>query len=186
MKVILASQSERRRHLLKKIFDRFDVIIPDVQEIIDDSRSPEEIAVFNAWIKAKSTGDRIEDKNCLIISADTIVVVKNRILGKPEDFDTAFEYLKLLSGTFHRVITGCCLYNPSVNKILKDFDIIHFSFNVKEKTIKKPFICTIHGNGLLGEVFNRNSVFLSKNHAQRHNADVFVYNGIFFVKLNIF
>ncbi len=137
MRIILASQSERRYHLLKEIFDDFEVIVPDIDEVIDEALDPTRLAVLNARIKAENVASNLNDKNCLIISADTIVVADNRIFGKPENYDTAFMYLKGLSGTVHRVITGCCIFNPGENKILTDFDISYVKFrNLSESQIK--------------------------------------------------
>jgi glycosyltransferase involved in cell wall biosynthesis len=61
--------------------------------------------------------------------------------------------------------------------IPKNIDIIHLSANYKPKT-DIPYIITVHGNGQPGEVFPKNSVFLSKKHAESHNATAYIYNGI--------
>ncbi|HPP66874.1 MAG TPA: 23S rRNA (uracil(1939)-C(5))-methyltransferase RlmD [bacterium] len=127
MNIILASQSERRKQLLKKIIPEFDIVIPEVEETVDGN-SPETIAMENAKKKAINVAEKINNKNCVIISADTIVVVKQRILGKPANRDIARQYLLLLSGTTHRVITGICLFNPYENKMLADFDVTFVSF----------------------------------------------------------
>ncbi|MDD2634766.1 MAG: glycosyltransferase [Bacteroidales bacterium] len=63
------------------------------------------------------------------------------------------------------------------SQIPKNADIVHFNFPVNEK-IDKPYIVTIHGNSSLEQKFNLNSVFVSKNHAQRHKSNSFVYNGL--------
>ncbi|MCX7704728.1 MAG: 23S rRNA (uracil(1939)-C(5))-methyltransferase RlmD [bacterium] len=123
MRIILASGSERRKQLIKKIFSDFEVVVPSINEISDETLGPEELAVLNARLKAENVAKKIKEKDCLIISADTIVAVKDRILGKPENYEVAFSYLKMLSGTVHRVITGCCLYHPSENKFLTDFEV---------------------------------------------------------------
>ncbi|MCM8822563.1 MAG: 23S rRNA (uracil(1939)-C(5))-methyltransferase RlmD [Candidatus Omnitrophica bacterium] len=128
MKIILASQSERRKNLLKQIFDNFEIVVPDTEEIMEEMFEPAQIAMLNAEKKAKSAGRKIDNKNCLIISADTVVVVNNRIFGKPSDFNSAFEYLKILSGTIHRVITGCCLFFPAENKIIMDYETSYVKF----------------------------------------------------------
>ena len=72
------------------------------------------------------------------------------------------------------------IYNPQqpINEqISETTDIVHFNFPVKEK-ILKPYITTIHGNSSLGQEFDINTVFVSKNHAKRHNSNSFVYNGL--------
>ncbi len=73
-------------------------------------------------------------------------------------------------------------YNPEkkINEqIPENIDIIHFNSTPKEE-ITKPFIVSIRGNGRKGEKFLKNTVFLSKNHAERHNSNCFVYNGLDF------
>ncbi len=127
MRIILASKSERRKYLLEKIFPEFEIMFPDVEEIFEGN-SPESIAVRNAEKKAIDVAGRIRNKDCTIISADTIVAVGNKILGKPKDQVIAKEYLLLLSGTKHRVITGVCLFNPLENKMLSDFDVTFVLF----------------------------------------------------------
>lgn len=140
MKIILASASERRRYLIQKIFSEYEVIVPDVEEIFDESIDPVYLAVLNAQLKAKNVAEKIKEKDCLIISADTLVVVKNRILGKPDSYDTAFEYLKTLSNSTHKVITGCCLFHPSDNKILSDYDITFVTFRELTDQMIKNFL----------------------------------------------
>ncbi len=70
--------------------------------------------------------------------------------------------------------------NPELplNKQISDnIDIVHFNQPVKEE-ITKPYIVTIHGNGSKGEKFDKNTVFVSENHAERHNSKSYVYNGL--------
>jgi glycosyltransferase involved in cell wall biosynthesis len=56
-------------------------------------------------------------------------------------------------------------------------DIVHFHFTPGQE-VRKPYLVTIHGNGKPGEAFDRNTVFVSANHAARHGSDVYVYNGM--------
>lgn len=140
MKIILASGSERRKYLMKKIFPEFDVINPDIQEISDKTTDPPSLAMLNARLKAKNVAEKIKEKNCLVVSADTIVVVGNKILGKPDDYDTAFEYIRILSSAAHKVITGCCLFLPSENKILIDFDVSTVKFKKLTDLMIKKFL----------------------------------------------
>ena len=77
-------------------------------------------------------------------------------------------------------------YNPKNSidsQIPEDVDLVHFHAPLSEKITKKPYMITIHGNGQAGEVFDINSVFVSKNHAERHNSNMFVYNGLDFEEL---
>ncbi|HNQ69336.1 MAG TPA: glycosyltransferase family 4 protein [Bacteroidales bacterium] len=66
---------------------------------------------------------------------------------------------------------------PLNEQIPENTDIVHFNFPVNEK-ISKPFVTTIHGNSSSGQEFDINTIFVSKNHAERHNSTSYVYNGL--------
>ncbi len=102
---ILASQSPRRRALLPLVGRDFEVVVPEIQETIDNRKSPEEAAIALARLKAKDVGKR--HPNRLVLACDTVVSVDNQHLGKPENEDDARRMLELLSGKGHRVVTGC-------------------------------------------------------------------------------
>lgn len=72
-------------------------------------------------------------------------------------------------------------YNPGKTieeQIPADVDMVHFHYNPKNLSYQKPYMVTIHGNGQPGEEFPENSVFVSRNHAERHNSKRYVYNGL--------
>lgn len=71
----------------------------------------------------------------------------------------------------------CNPVEPLEKQIPYDVDIVHFHFNPEEH-INKPYMVTIHGNGLKNELFDINTVFVSRDHARRHGSDAFVYNGM--------
>ncbi len=111
--IILASASPRREALLKGMGLKFRVIAPAVEDgpgfkHILNSKKPYQYAVKIAKIKAQSIGSWIKD-DAIIISADTIVVMQNRIIGKPKNNNDAKRILRLLSGKTHSVITGVCI-----------------------------------------------------------------------------
>lgn len=107
MKVILASASPRRKELLKRIFDEFQIIPADIDESLPEDIGPEFAPVFLAAEKAEAIAREHPDD--LIISADTIVFAEGSILGKPKNKAEAIEMLQFLSGKTHKVITGCCI-----------------------------------------------------------------------------
>ena len=107
IKVILASKSPRRKELLKYIFDKFDIIIPNVEEKCDDSYPPEKRPELFAVMKGKDIAEKNTDS--LVISADTMVLVSDIILGKPKTVDEATAMISILSGRTHKVITGVYL-----------------------------------------------------------------------------
>jgi len=124
--IILASASPRRRELLSLITTDFKIMPSDVDETIPDGLSVSEAVEYLSCIKAQgivSSGD-------IIIGADTIVVIDNKILGKPKDDKDAFSMLRTLSGKVHSVYTGVT--------VIKDDKKITFS----EKTNVEFFSLT--------------------------------------------
>ena len=108
MKFILASSSPRRRELLLRLQTPFDIILPDVDEsIIPPEGSPETYCTALAELKANDISQHYP--NNLVIGSDTIVVLDNNIMGKPEDKAMAQNMLEKLSGKTHHVYTGVCL-----------------------------------------------------------------------------
>jgi septum formation protein len=106
MTIILASQSPRRKTLLARLTSDFVVIPSGADEV--HSGPPCERAVLSARRKAEAVGSSREG---VVLGADTIVVVDDRILGKPETREEAEAMLRLLSGRSHRVLTGLHLWN---------------------------------------------------------------------------
>lgn len=102
--VILASQSPRRKQLLKNLIETFDIIPSDADEAMPDGISPADCAAEIARRKVFDIKARFPES--VIIGADTIVVLDNKILGKPRDAEDAFNMLSALSGNTHTVYTG--------------------------------------------------------------------------------
>ena len=108
MKFILASSSPRRQELLLRLQTPFDIILPDVDEsIIPPDGSPETYCTALAEIKANDISQHYP--NNLVIGSDTIVVLDDQIMGKPDDKAQAQNMLETLSGKTHHVYTGVCL-----------------------------------------------------------------------------
>jgi len=116
--IILASKSPRRQELLSKTGIEFDVVLKEVDESFPEGLQLAEVAIYIAEKKAKAFDETLEE-NDIVLTADTIVCIDNKILGKPEDEDHAFEMLSLLSGRKHEVITGVAF--------LQDHKIYSFS-----------------------------------------------------------
>jgi septum formation protein len=109
--LILASGSPRRRELLREAGVSFEVIAASVEELDSAAGlSPVDLALANARLKAGAVA-RIHPGRW-ILSADTIVVLGERILGKPSSLIQAREFLRELSGRTHRVITAGVLQAP--------------------------------------------------------------------------
>ncbi len=107
MKIILASQSPRRRELLSLIVPQFEIDTPLEEEACPDSVSLYERPQFLASQKAREVSRRHKDD--LVIAADTAVFCDGEMLGKPEDEADARRMLLSLSGKKHKVITGCAV-----------------------------------------------------------------------------
>ena len=106
--IILASKSPRRKQLLSMMGLEFTVQAADVDETMDKSQPPEhEVAAVSARKAEKIAHEHPDD---IIISADTIVVIDGKILGKPKDEADAAEMLRLLSGRTHTVFTGLTIF----------------------------------------------------------------------------
>lgn len=107
-KIILASKSPRRQELLRLMDLDFRIVLKDVDESYPEGLSPEEIAVYIAKKKAEAFDEMVTDE--VVLTADTIVSIGDKILGKPDNEEHAVEMLNMLSGNVHQVITGVCLF----------------------------------------------------------------------------
>ncbi|MCK4667729.1 septum formation inhibitor Maf [Candidatus Dependentiae bacterium] len=117
-KLILASSSPRRKKILTDLGLQFEVIPPEISEEVKPNESPKDFAIRCSTDKAKEVAKK---HNGIIISADTIVVLENKIIGKPKDKDDAVQILKSLSGKKHQVITGITLFDSESQKLISDF-----------------------------------------------------------------
>lgn len=118
-KIILASGSPRRKMLLEWAEIPFEVYVSDADESFQEGGEPSEIASQIALVKNRVSFDVFEktDIDFIIISADTIVVFKEKVIGKPKNREEAIEILTLLSGQTHHVITAVCISDRS-NQVL--------------------------------------------------------------------
>ncbi len=108
LNIILASKSPRRQELLKNILPNFEIDVREIDETFPSSLKGGDIAKYISEQKAKAF-DSIKNDNKLIITADTIVCLENEVLGKPKNYERAFDMLRLLSGKTHTVFTGVSL-----------------------------------------------------------------------------
>ena len=107
-KIILASQSPRRHYLLKEIGLEFEIKLKEfIDETYPDNLLREEIPLYIAKKKAKVFEGDIQD-NQILITADTIVWLNDKVIQKPKDKDDAVRILNELSGNCHQVYTGVC------------------------------------------------------------------------------
>lgn len=102
--IILASSSPRRRELLLGMGLEFDIIPSDVDETVSPDLAPAQIVEELAFRKARDIATTYPHK--IVIGSDTVVVWSDRVLGKPQDEEEAFQMLSRLQGDWHRVYTG--------------------------------------------------------------------------------
>jgi septum formation protein len=113
--IYLASKSPRRRKLLKQIIPNFKSFTVDMEEKIKPGEKPS--LCVKRLSKEKLEIARQKINRGIIITADTIVVLNGKAIGKPKDKKQAKIFLKMLSGKVHTVYTGFSIYN-SENKML--------------------------------------------------------------------
>lgn len=110
--ILLASQSPRRKQLVELLPWTFEVCTEEVEEIIDESLSPE--VNVQALAKQKAEAVACKHPEQWVIGADTVVCYKKKIMGKPKDEANAKEILGILSGQTHQVYTGVALINKQL------------------------------------------------------------------------
>jgi septum formation protein len=116
--IVLASESTRRVDILRTLGISFSIIPPDIDETKHNDETPQEFVNRIAFEKASKVGRHFPDK--WVIAADTIVVLKEKVLGKPNNERDAFNMLKTLRGKWHKVITGYCVLNLLKNIVYRD------------------------------------------------------------------
>jgi septum formation protein len=127
-RLILASNSPRRKELLSGIDVEYEVrTLPGIDETYPGSLPLEEVAGYLARKKAAAYTSLMED-DTLLITADTVVLLHDRILEKPSGKEEAKRMLKDLSGETHRVVTGVCLTSKSKQVCFSD--VAHVTFGL--------------------------------------------------------
>jgi len=107
--IILASRSPRRQHLMKEAGFVFTLSnLHEVDENFPEGLNKFEIPVYLAELKSDAYSGELADKD-ILITADTIVWFREKVINKPKDKEDAVHILKALSGNMHEVITGACI-----------------------------------------------------------------------------
>jgi nucleoside triphosphate pyrophosphatase len=124
-KIILASQSPRRKQLLEWAEIDFTVEVSDADETFPKYLSVEEIPVFIARNKAKTIQQKL-NTDVLILAADTVVILNHTIITKPVDRNDAIKILQSLSGQQHEVITGVVMLQKKKELSFSDVTKVEF------------------------------------------------------------
>lgn len=123
--LILASSSPRRQYLMKETGFDFVVRKPDVDESFPDDMPSAEIARHLAQKKGHAMRDHAS--NAIVITADTVVILDDRILNKPVDEDDARRMLTRLSGRTHTVMTGVCIVSDDREELFDETTLVTFA-----------------------------------------------------------
>ena len=123
--ILLASKSPRRRQLVQELGLPFRVVDVDVEEKLSHRLSPCNTAKALAKLKADAYALPLAQDE-ILLTADTIVVLDRKILGKPKSEKEAFEMIRSLSGRQHYVYTGVCLKSSTSLRVFAERTTVHF------------------------------------------------------------
>ncbi len=124
-KIILGSVSPRRQELLKSLGIDFEIRVKDLKEKYPKNLKEKEISEFLAIQKSENLSKTLKSEE-ILITADTIVVKRDRVLNKPKDRLEAQEMLQFLSGDKHKVITSVCLASKNKQEVFTSETEVHF------------------------------------------------------------
>ncbi len=117
--LILGSKSPRRSFLLQSLDLDFEVRSIEVEEIYDPQLAPHQVVEYLAELKSKAYTHSLKE-NEIILCSDTVVVFKNKIIGKPKDADHAKMTIAQLANNTHYVYTGVCIKSTKKESIFHD------------------------------------------------------------------
>lgn len=124
-RIILASASPRRQQFFKELHFDCEIIVKPVNEVYPPDLKREEITNFLAQLKAQPFLGTLSE-NDILITSDTIVWNENEALGKPRNYQEAFDMLKSLSNKGHQVITSVCLTTTKTQKTIHCVTNVYF------------------------------------------------------------
>ncbi len=164
--IVLASASPRRQEILKKLDIPFIVHPANIEEAIPEDikleDAPEYLAARKISAVAKSFADTQDTQ--WILGADTLIVYKNKIFGKPKSQEEARKFLKQLQGHTHKVITGLALYNGNIFDITTRTSINKVTFAPMSEEDINWYLATDEWHGVAGayRIQGEGSRFISK------------------------
>jgi len=121
--IILASGSPRRQYFLKELGLDFEIRLKEVDEVYPTTLKGNQITDFLSKLKAKPFKKELKE-NDILITADTIVWLENKAIGKPKDLEHAKEMLSNLSGKTHEVISSICITTKSKQITINDSTLV--------------------------------------------------------------
>ena len=132
--IILASGSPRRQQFFKEMDLHYTIRLKEIEEIYPEHLQAEEITNFLAELKASTFENELKE-NDLLITSDTIVWLNGKALGKPKDYDDAFQMLQQLANQTHEVITSVCLKSIEKTEVFHCVTKVTFA-NLSDEAIK--------------------------------------------------
>lgn len=145
LEIALASQSPRRRELLSTAGFEFRVFPVKVSEIIDENLTPAGAASRIATAKVQACieqNNELKSPGFLVLGADTMVVLGERILGKPRNFSEAQQFLRTLSGKTHCVITGFSLWESGSTKVWTGAELTEVKFRILSESEISSYVAS--------------------------------------------
>ena len=156
MKMILASQSPRRRELLAREGVAFRVEVRDTEEVHDASLAPEQLCAINAAAKAEAVAREFPGE--VVIGADTLVFIDGEPLGKPADEAQAIAMLQQLQGRTHSVCTAVAVIMPDGSR--RDFtETSHVTFRPLDEAAIRHYMSLVH-------VFDKAGAYAIQEHGE--------------------
>ena len=132
--IILASGSPRRQQFFKEMDLHYTIRLKEIEEIYPEHLQAEEITNFLAELKANAFENELKE-NDVLVTSDTIVWLNGKALGKPKDYEDAFEMLQQLANQTHEVITSVCLKSIDKTEVFHCVTKVTFS-NLSDEAIK--------------------------------------------------
>ena len=131
--IILASGSPRRQQFFKEMDLHYTIRLKEIEEIYPEHLQAEEITNFLAELKASAFENELKE-NDVLVTSDTIVWLNGKALGKPKDYDDAFQMLQQLANQTHEVITSVCLKSIDKTDVFHNVTKVTFA-NLSDEAI---------------------------------------------------
>lgn len=136
--IVLASSSSYRRGLLERFLDQYETVSPDIDESNDLGLEPADLARHLARQKAEAVAVKARDS--LVIGADQLAVLNNRVLGKPGDHSRAVEQLLAASGHVVTFLTAVCILDPIERSRYEHTDKTTVSFREFDRRLAEEYL----------------------------------------------
>ena len=183
MDFVLASASERRQELLKRIVEDFKIVISNFDEnTVDFEGDCDDYVKLLALCKAREVANRIKNET-IVIGSDTVVYHNGKIFGKPKDEKDAYNMLKSLSGSSHRVYSGIAVINTASNEIRVDSVCTEVFFSTLSEEQISRYVKSSEPMGKAGAygIQGNGGIFVEKIYGCYYNVVGLPLNRLYFI-----